>query len=262
MSSRRRERRFRPDPNRILSGIGEAIFDSLPERVLENLRYPASENALVWNLTYPLAQPRVSFTRLLALRPLWGTPALDHLEDEMVPYFWGYNLDGGRLPRLDETLIQVDGPGHQTEVDLLLMGERNLVLVECKHMSGLGRCGRFARGRCPEVHGEGRELEPCRYWHRPEARFETHLDFGPQPCKASGSPPCNRHYQLARTLLVGIHLAAGLDRLLHLWLITPRKRWRSLERGWLDFCERLRDDDLWRRLRVLAWEDIATLTSG
>jgi hypothetical protein len=45
----------------------------------------------------------------------------------------------------------------------------------------------------------------------------------------------------------------------HLWLIIPKGRWRSFERDWLDFSNRLKDDELWRRLRVIAWEDVRGL---
>jgi hypothetical protein len=60
-------------------------------------------------------------------------------------------------------------------------------------------------------------------------------------------------------LLVGTSLATRLRLQLHLWLIVPRGRWRSFEKDWLDFSDRVRDDKLWRRLRVIAWEDVREL---
>ncbi|KPK88484.1 MAG: hypothetical protein AMJ88_18950 [Anaerolineae bacterium SM23_ 63] len=254
---------IRPSPRRILFGSDEPIFNALPERVLGNLRSPTSENALLWNLIYPLAQPKISLLNLLRKRPIWGTSSLPETGDEeLIPYFWGYSIDGDRLRLLDVVLEDVDGPGLKTEVDLLLLGEQNLVVVEAKHVGGLGRCARFMNRRCPEIHlqADG-HVDGCRYWEDDFAYFGSHLDFGPRPEPGEQSPPCHHHYQLARTLLVGYSLSMRLELQLHLWLIVPRNRWRSFERSWQDFTERVRDDDLWRRLRVIAWEDVRELRS-
>lgn len=247
-------------PKRVLEGIGEPIFDVLPQRVLDNLRRSASENALVWNLIYPLARPRISLAALLALRPLWGTPSIAQKEDALDPHFWGYAISGRRLPGLDRVLQRIDGAGPQTEVDVFLVGEHNVVLVEAKNRSGMGRCARYQKGRCPETGEDGdRKQKSCRYWEIPGARFSDLMEMGLRPIHGGEPPPCSVHYQLARTLLVGMELAAEMDKLLHLWMIVPHTRWRNLQPAWQDFCDRLRDDILWRRLRVLAWEDVRNL---
>ena len=247
-------------PKRVIEGIEEAIFDALPQRVLDNVRRPASENALVWNLIYPLARPNISLAALIALRPLWGTPSLELEDDPLQPYFWGYAISGQKLPGLDHALQRVNGPGPHTEVDVFLVGQRNLVLVEAKNRSGLGRCARYQKGRCPEAQAdEEQSLQACRYWECPEARFSDLLDFGPRPLHDGPPPACNAHYQLARTMLVGRELAAKMEMRLHLWMIAPNSRWRTLQPSWQDFSDRLRDDALWRRLRVLAWEDVRGL---
>jgi hypothetical protein len=51
-------------------------------------------------------------------------------------------------------------------------------------------------------------------------------------------------------------LSQYLGLVFHLWMIVPRARWTSIQPAWLDFTERVLDDALWRRMRVLAWEDI------
>ena len=256
-----RESRLQRLPRRILAGADEPIFDVLSERVLDNLRRPASENALVWNLIYPLASPDLSLSLLLGLRPLWGTPAHGLPDDALVPYFWGTSIGGKRLEGLGEALAEVDGPQHATEVDLFLVGRENLVLAEAKHLSRLGRCRRYARGRCPEVH-RGVSAAPCRYWESGEARFDRLFDFGPRPSSGETVPPCSLHYQMARTLLVGDRLADRLGLRLHVWLTTPRRRWNVLQGPWLDFVDRVKDEGLWRRLRVLAWEDVRALSGA
>jgi hypothetical protein len=87
------------------------------------------------------------------------------------------------------------------------------------------------------------------------------LDFGARPALgAEESPPCARHYQLARTLLIVEYLARAENLEPHLCLLIPRRRWPALRALWLDFTERVRDEDLWRRLRVVAWEDLAGLS--
>lgn len=252
-------------PKQVLGGHDEPIFRKLPADLMANLRSPRSENALIWNLIYPLARPGLSFERLCSLRPLFGAPVPAESEDSLLPYFWGWSVRGERLSGLDETLAEVDGgPGH-TEADLLLLGNANLVVVEAKRFSGFGRCGRHAAGRCPEVHREEtlalreaeREAIPtCRYWAEPAARFDQRLDFGPRPDPTTPAPPCARHYQLGRLVLVGAALAERLAREFHFWVVAPRREWRGLEADWRDFVERMRDDRVWSRTRVLAWEDV------
>ncbi len=232
----------------------------LPETVLANLHSPRSENALVWNLIYPLAQPAISFRSLMQIRPLWGVVTQPDLDDALRPYFWGFDVQGERLPGLDDVLTAVDGEGPQTEVDLFLMGKTTLIVVEAKHLSALGRCSRCASGRCPEIHSDSNVQErTCRYWALPQASFSAELDFGDRPQPEGESPPCDRHYQLARTLLVGRRLSQVLGKELCLWMMIPRTHWRSLEKTWLNFTERIRDDGLWRCMRVLAWEDVDRL---
>ena len=246
----------RPDLRGILAGSEEPVFRVLPNTVLDNLRRIESESSVLWNLIYPRAQPSLSLADLLGLKPLWGSK-LTLADDALEPYYWGYNSSGDRLHGLDQALDRIDGSGPQTEVDLFMLGNRELVLVEAKHMSGLGRCSRFMSGRCPEIQDVGRD--PCRYWHVETASFSESLRLGKSPTPHSDAPPCNRHYQLARTLLIGQVLAGLLQRRLHLWLLTPRVRWLNLERDWIDFTERVVDHDLWRRMRVIAWEQIQTL---
>lgn len=249
--------------SRLLAGTGEPIFGVLPERVLANLRRQGSENALVWNLVYLRAQPTLSLREWLRVPPLWGTTRLESHEDALTPYFWGYSVDGRRLQGLDECLDRLDGPGQQTEVDLFLVGASTLVLVEAKHLTTVGRCRRYADHRCPEIHPEAVGTgEACRYWASSGVQFSTALHFGSRPVPGVKAPPCARHYQMARTLMLGLLLAEHLSRVFHLWLIMPRKRWHGLQTTWLDFAERVRDPQLWRRLRVLAWEDVARLSQG
>jgi hypothetical protein len=252
----------RPIPGRILNGGAEPIFQVLPQSVIANMDRASSENALLWNLIYRIAHPRIALTSLLKLPPLWGTPALQAGEDELLPYFWGYATSGERLPYLDEVLGEIDGPGKQTEADLFLVGQEHLVLVEAKHLGLLGRCSRFGLKRCPEVHPESTSERACRYWDVPGAQFLDHLNWAPRPAPLQPAPPCSRHYQLGRTLLVGAGLARKLGLRLHVWLILPKARWRTSEREWLDFVDRIRDHELWRRMRVLSWESIRELPLG
>jgi len=210
----------------------------------------------LWNLVYPRAQPNLSLRSLLELSPLWGS----HLglgDEGLRPYYWGFDVSGERLDGLDFVLEAVDGSGQQTEVDLFLLGERQLVLVEAKRSGGLGRCGRYLTARCPEIHLQGQP--GCRYWEIRAALFSEALAFGSRPAPGADSPPCNQHYQLARTLKVGRALAAELNRQLHLWLWVPRARWRALEADWLDFADRVTEAAIWRHLRVLDWEAIRKL---
>lgn len=249
----------RPIPAHILNGGAEPIFEVLPQSVVANMIRPTSENALLWNLIYRIAHPRISMASLLKLRPLWGTPGLQEGEDLLLPYFWGYAASGERLANLDEALDEIDGPGRQTEADLFLVGQENLILVEAKNLGLLGRCGRFGLKRCPEVHPESSSERACRYWEGGVARFLEHLDWAPRPAPFAPAPPCSRHYQLGRTLLLGDALARRTRLRLHVWLILPRSRWRTSERDWLDFVDRVRDHELWRRMRVVSWESIREL---
>ena len=250
-------------PDRILHGLQEPIFDALPESVLTNFQTPRSENALVWNLIYPLAQPTISFKQLTQIRPLWGVVAPSDFDDALRPYYWGFDVQGELLSGLDDVLERIDGEGSRTEVDLFLLGQHTLIVVEAKHLSALGRCSRYSHKRCPEMHLDSSDLETtCRYWSLPQAAFSVELDFNKRPESGQESPPCDRHYQLARTLLVGRALSGTLERELHLWMLIPGKRWSSFEKRWLDFTERIRDDELWRRVRVLAWEDVDRLVEG
>lgn len=253
------EKGLRPAPPRVLFGSREPIFNVLPENVRANLRHPSSENALLWNLIYPLAQPTLQLAALHAMRPLWGTMLPDsEAQDDLRPYFWGYSIGGERLPFLDNVLKQVDGAGPQTEVDLFLVGGKNLILVEAKHLSLPGRCSRYGYQRCPEIHvDQGEKIEPCRYWESAEHAFNVHLDFGDRPDVDDPSPACNKHYQLGRTFLIGHALSQRLDLTFQLWMIIPRDRWPSLQHTWKDFSERVLDNALWRRMRIIAWEELA-----
>ncbi|MEA1978566.1 MAG: hypothetical protein U9N80_11785 [Chloroflexota bacterium] len=250
-------------PKQVISGGDEGIFSVLPESVLTNFLNPTSENALLWNVIYPLAQPVISLIDLLNIRPLWGNPSEESkADDALTPYYWGFDVDGMRLQKLDDVLFRIDGGGPKTEVDLFFLGERNLILVESKRKSGFGRCSRFSKHRCPEMHlSVGDERSSCRYWEVEKSRFISHLAMGLRPEPDSESPACNRHYQLARTLTIGHELADLLEREFHLWVFAPRSYWSKLEKDWLDFAEYVQDDSLWRRLRVIAWEGIQEMTS-
>ncbi|MFP3853399.1 MAG: hypothetical protein ACLFWD_03790 [Anaerolineales bacterium] len=246
----------RPLPG-ILVGHHEPIFDALPGNVLDNFRRPGSENALLWNKLYPPSRSGLYLQELMNLPPIWGTPGLQMEDEALEAYFWGYRSEGDRLEGLDEALDLVDGAGPRTEVDLFLLGPGQLIAAEVKRGSSFGRCSRYNRQLCPAVHEPGLGSSSCRYWHDAAARFENQLTFEvPEPGRR---PSCDRHYQLARTLLVGQHLAESLGRQFHLWVVTPRRRWRSLERTWLDFAHRVKDPETWRRMRVLAWEELEGL---
>jgi len=58
-------------PKQVISGENERIFSVLPESVLTNFLNPTSENALLWNVIYSLAQPTISLIDFLNIRPLW-----------------------------------------------------------------------------------------------------------------------------------------------------------------------------------------------
>jgi hypothetical protein len=249
------------EPRRILDGIGEPIFSVLPERVLTNLRSRVSENALVWNLFYPITRTPIDLGKLLDLPVLWGTQTLPEVHsDSMEPYFWGFGVDGSRLSGLAETLDLIDGGGLQTEIDLILVGSHNLIAVEAKRGARPGRCQRYQASRCPEIHPMNTVEIGCRYWHEEPALFSAHLRFGQPPKEGQTEPPpCHRHYQLARTLLIGRTLADRLGLQFHLWMVIPARRWRGIRSDWVDFTERIDDSQLWRRLRVIAWREIQNL---
>jgi hypothetical protein len=254
-------RRPRPDSRRwVLDGEGEAIFASLPQTILANLAGSRSESPLVWNVFYPLAARRAALGELLALTPLWGTrqtpPSSDSSGVEM--YFWGYGLDGRPMPGLQDAVRDVDGPKGKTEVDLFLAGGGQLIAVEAKRRAAPGKCGRYARGRCPEVHS-AQAGETCRYWEAGPADFTRWLETGERPMPGKESPPCSVHYQLFRTVVLGGHLAKAMGLDLGLWLIIPRANWPRLQPAWLDFTDRVRDEAPWRRSRVIAWEDLLGL---
>ena len=245
---------------RIWFGSEEPIFDVLPANVLANFRSARSENALLWNTIYKLSQPAISMHKLLGIPPLWGTWAQDEArDDQLSPYYWGFSVDGRRLEGLDEALSVVDGSGPATEVDLFLLGEKHLITVEAKHTSGFGRCSRYQQGRCPEIHPE-RAFEPsCRYWDEGTAQFNQALRIGERPGEDTVGPACSRHYQLSRTMLLGQRLARQHERIFSMWAIVAEKSWRSLELDWLDFTDRVRDTNVWRRMRVVTWEHLNTL---
>lgn len=253
------EARLQLRPHRLLAGQGEPIFAALPESVLQNLWNPTSETALLWNLLYPLTQAQLHLEELLRLRPIWGS-AMGQVEpDSLTPYFWGFDLAGRAMPGLEQATDRVDGMAPQAEVDLYLLGARNLVLVEAKHLSGPGRCARYAAGRCPEIHRPWDDS--CRYWEAGPAAFSAALDFGERPTPEAPAPPCSRHYQLGRLLLIGLQLAALLERKLHFWLLLPKARWGAIAADWLDFVGRVADRETWNCLRVISWEQIRWLAA-
>lgn len=241
----------------ILHGPREPIFEVLPQTVIANLRSPRSENARLWNLIYPVAQSAVDMQDLFEVNPLWGTVAPADSPDQLWPYFWGYAPDGSYLAPLRKAVLEVDGTWPGTEVDLCLVGSRNLILVEAKVTSRLGRCARYAASACPEIHRTGGE---CQYWAEGGVPFRVEMEFGERPVPSlEAAPVCHRHYQLGRTLLVGRSLSQDLGLDLHLWLLTPKRLWGTLKTDWADFAGRVRDPALWRRLRVVSWEELASL---
>jgi hypothetical protein len=165
-----------PKPSRLWTGSGEPLFSALPGTILANFYNPQSENALLWNLIYPRAQPSLSLRSLLSLKTLWGTPDPgDYKDDELIPYYWGYAQDGSRLRDLDSVLDEVDGPGPKTEIDLFLLGQHRLIAIEAKHNSVFGRCSRYAAHRCPEIHASDEEGTVCRYWEPGPGQFVAWL---------------------------------------------------------------------------------------
>lgn len=274
----------------VLAGAGERVLRELPQRVLHDLGRRDSESAAIWNRFYARARPHLALADLLRLPRLWGSQ-VDPIEDSLEPYYWGLNLEGSRLAQLEAALLEVDGSGPATEVDLFLLGATELVLVEAKLNAMPGRCSRYAAGRCPEIHaatgqagdppagtgsmapaaGQHRRTDAgasdestqtCRYWEVEAARFSQWLEFAGRPASGMPAPPCDRHYQLGRTLLLGQALAGRLGRRLHLWLLLPERRWPQVQPTWLDFADRVKSPDLWRRMRVLSWEALLALKAG
>jgi hypothetical protein len=211
----------------------------------------------VWQSFYPFAHVGLSYRSWSSILPLWGSPLPPEQDDQLVPYFWGLRVDGQPLAGLSDAARAIAGRDDRLEVDLLLAGERTLIAVEAKTDAEPGRCVRYEASRCPEVHGG---LEPCRYWES-GASFSELMDFGPRPASNDAArPPCARHYQLARTLLMVQRLGRTSGLQPQLCLILPRRRWPALRPLWLDFAERVRDEELWRCLRVVAWEDLSRLS--
>ncbi|MBN1266033.1 MAG: hypothetical protein JXA25_11100 [Anaerolineales bacterium] len=248
-----------PEYKRVFYGQHEPIFQILPDRVRDNFRSPASENALLWNTFYP-RRMALELSSLYDLVPLWGTKL--QLEPETLqPYFWGVNVDGERLDHLDDVLEVVDGPGQKTEVDLFLSGTTSLIAVEAKNRSGLGRCSRYIQQRCPEIHGDRGGEQACIYWEPEAVPFSSQLDFGLRPQPECENPPCARYYQLARTLLVVTRLAEVLGVQPYLWLVAAEANWPTLRRDWTNFSEYIMNAELWRSARVLSWKAIRQVPS-
>jgi hypothetical protein len=251
--------RDRPPPKGVLSGEREPIFSLLSEEVRRNMQRRGSESALLWDCFYPFARRGLSLSLWSAIRPLWGSPIPAIADERLEPYFWGMSVDGAPLSGLSQAAEAISGREDRLEVDLFLKGDRSLIAVEAKIESEPGRCIRFEAGRCPEVHGGE---AACRYWEG-GVRFADSLDFGERPnSQMLDRPPCAGHYQLARTLLMAEHLSRALDVQPSLCLLVPRRRWPALRAHWLDFAERVRDEGQWRRLRVVAWEDLGALGAG
>jgi len=251
-----RRRTAAPSPKGVLSGGDERLFGYLPEEVVRNLRRPGSESALLWEAFYPFAHSGLPLRAFLATRPQWGSQVAPERDDLLFPFFWGLDVDGRPMPGLAEAAQVIAGRDDRLEVDLFLRGRTCLIAVEAKVDAEPGRCGRYEAGRCPEVQAlEG----TCRYWEK-GAAFNDSLAFGDRPIRDQvDRPPCARHYQLARTLLMVEYLGRteGLEP--YLCLLLPKSRWPAQREGWQDFAERVRDEGQWRRLRVIAWEDLAAL---
>jgi hypothetical protein len=255
-ASPRRRSGTAPPPKGVLSGEREPLFSFLPEEVLRGMQRRGSEAALLWESFYPFAHGGLPLSAWSRLRPLWGSMTSPATDDSLVPYFWGRRVDGAPLSGAAEAAEAVAGREDRLEVDLFLVGERTLIAVEAKVAAEPGRCGRYEAGRCPEVHGGD---APCRYWQG-GVLFSEALDFGLRPApETEVRPPCAEHYQLARTLLMACELGRRLGLEPYVCLIVPRRGWPAQQRVWLDFAERVRDEEQWRRLRVLAWEDLEGL---
>jgi len=252
--------RDRPDFRRVFHGQDEPVFRVLPERISENFKSGASENALLWNTFYP-RRSSLGLHALLELLPLWGTQVPPE-HDPLVPYFWGWSVEGQRLDHLDAVLQRIDGPGQKTEVDLFLVGGGNLIAIEAKNRAGLGRCSRYFANRCPEIHPDAASETRCIYWEPGAATFSSLLDFGTRPFPGSEQPPCAEYYQLSRTLLVVSELAAVMRLRPLLWMVVAESHWSGLKRRWVEFTDRMEDGDAWRGARVLSWRSIQQLPAS
>jgi hypothetical protein len=104
--------------------------------------------------------------------------------------------------------------------------------------------------------------QTCRYWEEKQSKFVNAIRIDSRPQAGTDTPLCSRHYQLSRTLLLGMRMAAKHERIFSLWALVSRKNWRSLELDWLDFSDRVRDSSVWRRMRVLSWDSINASASG
>jgi hypothetical protein len=251
-----RKPRNRPDSRKwILHGEDEPIFTALPQTILANLSRRTSESALVWNAFYPLLARSVTLEQLAGVPTLAGgsTSLVDPSPVEM--FFWGHSAQGEVPDELARALEQVDGRPGQTEIDLLLRTPGHWVAIEAKRGAAPGRCGRYLRQACPEIHRSEAE-STCRYWDPGPQAFPQRLAFGVRPVAGGPQPACARHYQLARTLMVVEHLGHLTGRNAHLWLTVPRARWMGMQLEWQDFADRVLDEGMWRRLRVIAWEDL------
>ncbi len=257
MSPRRRS----PLPRAILAGEQEGAFDHLPETVIANLRRPHSENARLWNTFYPRPGDGLRLEQLLSITPLWGSAPDAGNADRLEPYFWGVHPSGRELEGLSEALDEVDGPGPRTEIDLLLRGTSNLVVIEARTSARSAGAGGISARCAPRsisrrstgstAAGTGRCLRP-----------------GSIVCSISGPDqvPVRRPRRARGTISWhapswwGMRWRGRTQLRLHVWVLVPRNRWPALERTWLDFVEGVRDPDLWRRLRVVAWDQVRSAT--
>ncbi len=254
---RRRRSDSAPPPTGILAGEREPIFQYLSEEVRTNMLRRGSECAALWNAFYPFAHSGLPLRAWLSLPRLWGSGGEVGEGDLLIPCFWGMFADGRPLPGLAEVTSAIAGREDRLEVDLFLVGRRHLIAVEAKVDGAPGRCRRYDSGRCPEVHGAD---AGCRYWENGPSSFDQALDFGDRPIRDQEEQPrCAIHYQLARTLLAVERLAMLKNLVPHLALLIPRRRWPALRAGWQDFAERVREEEQWKRLRVVAWEDLEGL---
>lgn len=246
-----------PTPAGIAAGDREPIFSRLSEEIVQNMRRPGSESAAIWNAFYAFAHTGIEARAWYGLPRLWGTAVVVPQDDRLTPYFWGLDVEGRPLEGLARSIEEIAGREDRLEVDLILKGANHLIAVEAKVDAEPGRCGRYLSGRCPEVHQVG---SPCGYWEPGPGRFDAHLDFGLRPiADMEEGPACSEHYQLGRTLLLVERLARQTGAAGSVCLLIPRRRWAAIRTTWLDFVDRVRDDGLWRRLRVLAWEDLKGL---
>jgi hypothetical protein len=228
------------------------LFDSILVGAVQGLailpgisRSGMTSSALLFRSYDPPAAFRLSF--LLSIPASIGAAALTLASAGGLP---------GISPTMSLAVLLPFSFGMSLEHAMLF-----LIAVEAKRGSGFGRCSRYGSGSCPEIHARASDGEACRYWDAPAARFAGFLEIGERPQPGAERPACDRHYQLARSLLVGRALAQRRGLQFHLWLFVPRAAWPRLQRNWQDFADRLRDSDQWRRLRVLAWEDLVELSA-